>query len=458
MNYTTIRGILIAIIVACILTLIGLSGLLLVQNWPVKSADIPSDSTFIGTYYLGSGINDPYGPPISQMVLGGDGKAIFTTLPRDTNQPIEVTEGIWEVIDDQAVVTFTTENGVSLDQPIRAVFEYQDMFLVAVEHPFGDQPIEFTLGSGDSHPAVRRVHELLAAIPWIDFQDPGSQASIYDDATRKAVMEFQISQGLNANGVVDGDTWDALHNPVPPAVVQPTSAPPEEPTQQPPPEEPAPTEQPSESPKPPDLGDSVANRPTHIDGKPVLYLTFDDGPHVTYTPQILNTLAQYNAQAAFFLIGQQIPAANNIVSDSLFQGHYQANHTYSHPDLTTLRQEAFNNEINNTNNAIQNATNGQDNGRSKPLCLRPPYGASNGNTSSYTAALGYELVLWDLDPQDWRQPGADQIANYVISNAYPGAIVLMHDGGGYRDQTVAALNTILSTLSAQGYRFESLCR
>jgi peptidoglycan/xylan/chitin deacetylase (PgdA/CDA1 family) len=72
--------------------------------------------------------------------------------------------------------------------------------------------------------------------------------------------------------------------------------------------------------------------------------------------------------------------------------------------------------------------------------------------------LGYELVLWDLDPQDWRQPGADQIAQHIIDNARPGAIVLMHDGGGHREQTVAALKTVLSTLSEQGYRFEALCR
>jgi len=450
MNNTTIRGILIIIIVACILALLGLGGILLIRHWPAPAAEIPADSPFIGTYYLGSGINDPYGPPVYQMVLGPDGKAVFTTLPRDTAQPIVVTEGTWEIVDNQAVVTFTKRDGEKLAEPIRAVFEYQDMFLVAVEHPFGDQPIEFTLGSGDSHPAVRRVHELLATIPWIDFQDPGPEATLYDDATRQAVMEFQRSQGLVANGVVDRDTYLALHNPVPPVEAQPTATPPEE--------SPPPTEEPPAESPPPDTGDSVANRPTHIDGQPVLYLTFDDGPHATYTPQILETLAQYNARATFFLLGQQIPAAANIVGDSYRTGNYQANHTFSHVDLTTIGQGNFEGEIRNTYTAIQDATGGQDNGRSKLLCLRPPYGASDGNTGSFAAALGYELVLWDLDPQDWRQPGADQISSYVVSNAYPGAIVLMHDGGGYRDQTVVALNTILSTLSAQGYRFESLCR
>jgi len=455
MNNTTIRGILIIVFVASILALFGLGVILLRRNQPEQSASIPPDSPFIGTYYLGSGIDDPFGPPVYKMVLGADGKAVFTTLPRDTTQPIVVTAGTWEIVGNQAVVTFTERDGQKLDEPIRAVFEYQDMFLVAVEHPFGDQPIEFTLGSGDSHPAVRRVHEMLAGLPWIDFQDPGPGATLYDDATRKAVMEFQRSQGLIANGVVDGDTWQALHNPVPPAEVIPTTAPPEE--TPPPVEEPPPAEEPPDE-SPPDLGDSVANRPTHIDGQPVLYLTFDDGPNATYTPQILETLAQYGARGTFFLIGQQVASAADVIGDSISRGNYEANHTYSHADLTTLGQAAFNEEVNNTYDAIQSASGEQDNGRSKPLCLRPPYGASDGNTGAYASALGYELVLWDLDPQDWRQPGADQIANYVITNAHPGAIVLMHDGGGYRDQSVAALNTILSTLSGQGYRFESLCR
>jgi len=450
MKDTTIRKILIMILIAGILELIALCVVLGIQNWPSQTADIPADSPFIGTYYLGSGINDPFGPPVYKMVLGGDGESTFTTLPSDTNQPIVVTKGAWEIVNDQAVVTFTEQDGEMLDEPIRAVFEYQDMFLVAVEHPFGDQPIEFTLGNGDSHPAVRRVHELLAAIPWIDFQDPGPQATLYDEATRKAVMEFQISQGLPAYGVVNSITWQLLHNPVPPATAQPTSTPPVE--------QPPPIEEPPDNSSPPDMGDSVDNRPTHINGQPVLYLTFDDGPHATYTPQILDTLNQYNAQATFFLIGQQASSAGNIVRDNFGLGNYQANHTYSHVDLTTIGQSAFNDEVGSTNTAIQSATGGQDDNRSKPLCLRPPYGPYNGNTGSYASAMGYELVLWDLDPQDWRQPGAEQISSYVITNAYPGAIVLMHDGGGYRDQTVSALNTILSTLSSQGYRFESLCR
>jgi peptidoglycan/xylan/chitin deacetylase (PgdA/CDA1 family) len=444
MTQSAARAARLAFVAACILVFLGIGGVLLACNAPSQGGEIPADSPFIGTYYLGSGINDPFGPPVYQLVLGADGKAVFTTSPRDTDQPIVVTSGPWEIVGTQAIVTFRDRDGAPLDEPIRVVFEYQDMFLVAVEHPLGDERYQFTLGSGDSHPAVRQVHELLAAIPWIEYQDPGPDATVYDEDTRKAIMDFQRSQGLVASGVVNGPTWQALHDPVPPADTQPTAAPPAEP--------------PGDEALPPDTGDSVADRPTHIDGQPVLYLTFDDGPNGTYTPQILDTLAQYDARATFFVLGKQASSASDVVGDSVARGNYEANHTYSHIDLTTLAQEAFNKEVMNTYDAIQEATSGQDSGRNKLLCLRPPYGASDNTTASYATALGYELVLWDIDPQDWRQPGADQIAKHIINNARPGAIVLMHDGGGHRDQTVVALKTVLSTLSEQGYRFEALCR
>jgi peptidoglycan/xylan/chitin deacetylase (PgdA/CDA1 family) len=75
--------------------------------------------------------------------------------------------------------------------------------------------------------------------------------------------------------------------------------------------------------------------------------------------------------------------------------------------------------------------------------LRPPYGAADANTRQYAANLGYTVVLWDIDPQDWRRAGPEVIADHVVGEAYPGAIVLLHDGGGERSQTVAALGMIL---------------
>ena len=88
--------------------------------------------------------------------------------------------------------------------------------------------------------------------------------------------------------------------------------------------------------------------------------------------------------------------------------------------------------------------------------LRPPYGATDGDTRQYAANLGYAVVMWDIDPQDWRQPGADILANHIISSVYPGAIVLSHDGGGERSQTVEAYRKVLAELSSQGYAFRNI--
>jgi len=90
-------------------------------------------------------------------------------------------------------------------------------------------------------------------------------------------------------------------------------------------------------------------------------------------------------------------------------------------------------------------------------CVRPPYGATDAYSLAYAAELGYKVVMWNIDTEDWRRPGADAIASRALNKAYPGAIVLMHDDGGDRSQTVEALKTILETLSSQGYAFEVVC-
>ena len=91
-------------------------------------------------------------------------------------------------------------------------------------------------------------------------------------------------------------------------------------------------------------------------------------------------------------------------------------------------------------------------------CLRPPYGATDAFTQAYAAELGYDVIMWNIDTLDWNRPGIEPIASTVMGHIYPGAIVLMHDGGGDRTQTVAALQNILRGLSSQGYVFEPLCQ
>lgn len=185
---------------------------------------------------------------------------------------------------------------------------------------------------------------------------------------------------------------------------------------------------------------------------PVVYLTFDDGPHGTWTPQILDILRDYDAEATFFVLGQLAAQHPGLIQRMGREGHTIANHSYSHPSMAGMSFSQFQWQIQATENAVRDA------GGQMAPCMRPPYGAMDGNTRSFARALGYDVILWDVDPQDWRQPGANVIADRVVNNTRSGSIVLLHDGGSSRAQTVAGLRSILQRLSAQGYEFKALCQ
>jgi len=181
----------------------------------------------------------------------------------------------------------------------------------------------------------------------------------------------------------------------------------------------------------------------------VIYLTFDDGPYAPWTEQILDVLAEYDAHATFFVIGRQVAGHPDLMRRMYEEGHGIANHSWSHTPFGGMSRDSFNWEIERTANAI---------GANESKCIRPPYGNHDENTVNFAADLGYTLAMWDVDPQDWRLPGAEAIANNVFANLASQRVVLMHDGGGDRSQTVAALRMILETLTAQGYVFKAICR
>jgi peptidoglycan/xylan/chitin deacetylase (PgdA/CDA1 family) len=199
------------------------------------------------------------------------------------------------------------------------------------------------------------------------------------------------------------------------------------------------------------------NLPTHTDdGKPILYFTFDDGPHGTFTPQMLDVLAQYGAKGTFFVLGKSAKSNPDLIRAEAQDGHYIANHTYNHPSLPDVSHEKFMEEVEGTKQIILDIALDLFSLDKDVRYLRPPYGATDANTRQYAADLGYAVVLWDIDPQDWRRPGAKVIADHIVRSAYPGAIVLMHDGGGDRTQSVAALEAALRELDAQGYTFQNI--
>lgn len=180
----------------------------------------------------------------------------------------------------------------------------------------------------------------------------------------------------------------------------------------------------------------------------VLYLTFDDGPS-QYTQGVLDVLARHDAKATFFVLGRQANGRSDLLHAMYAAGHGIASHTYNHPSLPAVSRARFDSEVADTAAVLGDLDHG---------CLRPPYGAINKTVRAEAADQGYELVMWTIDPRDWSRPGAAAIAQRVIGRAHPGGIVVMHDGGGDRSQTVAALETILTQLEAQGYQFGALCR
>jgi peptidoglycan/xylan/chitin deacetylase (PgdA/CDA1 family) len=184
-------------------------------------------------------------------------------------------------------------------------------------------------------------------------------------------------------------------------------------------------------------------------GHKVIALTFDDGPGV-YTPQVLSILESYHIPATFFEIGVQIakdPAGTRLVASA---GYPVENHTWSHPDLTTLSPSAVVSQVQQTQAEIQSLT-GQT-----PTCVRPPYDAFNPTVLDTIGGLGLTTMSYSVDPRDWSQPGVAAIVSSVLRGASPGAVVDLHDGASAA-QTVAALPQIISSLEAEGYGFVSIC-
>jgi peptidoglycan-N-acetylglucosamine deacetylase len=197
----------------------------------------------------------------------------------------------------------------------------------------------------------------------------------------------------------------------------------------------------------PVLGYPLFNGNTHL---PEIALTFDDGPNPFYTPQVLAILQKYGVKATFFDVGYLVADYPNIVRQEYNQGNIVANHSWSHPVLTYLSAQAIQSQLTSTTNAIQAAIG------VRPTFFRPPYGAINNAVLAQARHLGYTTVLWDGSAGDWKLPGVGVIISMLLSYARNGAILLLHDGGGNRAQTVAALPTIITTLENRGYKFVTI--
>jgi peptidoglycan/xylan/chitin deacetylase (PgdA/CDA1 family) len=178
-------------------------------------------------------------------------------------------------------------------------------------------------------------------------------------------------------------------------------------------------------------------------------LTFDDGPDPRYTPQILDILDRYGVKATFFVIGAEAKRHPELTRTLSLRGHSVQNHTWSHADLTKLSWAAFQRQVKDTDAQVRART-----GRT-PVCLRPPYGVRNALLDRRAASLGKGIVVWDVDSQDWTRPGVAAIESRVATNVRDGSVILFHDGGGNRAQTIAALPGVLKMLQDSGFGFRT---
>ena len=180
-------------------------------------------------------------------------------------------------------------------------------------------------------------------------------------------------------------------------------------------------------------------------------LTFDDGPSA-YTSGILAALVQRAVPATFFVVGCQAATVPSVLRAEVGAGMSVEVHAWDHADLTRLSRAGIRSELQRTADVIEAATG------NRPTCFRPPYGATSNTVTSEAAQIGLSQVLWNVDPSDYRRPGAATIAARVLSAANgSGLVVGVHDGGGDRSQTLAALPAIIDGFRSRGYTFVRLC-
>ena len=182
--------------------------------------------------------------------------------------------------------------------------------------------------------------------------------------------------------------------------------------------------------------------------QPYIAMTFDDGPSAENTPRLLEMLKQRNIKATFFLIGQNVVSNPDLVRRILAEGHEIGNHSWTHPQLSKLSDDRVTAEITQTQDAIKDASG------FTPTLLRPPYGAITPRQREWIEnRFGLNIILWSVDPFDWKRPGASVITQRILSQTRPGAIILSHD---IHKQTVDAMPATLDALIAKGYKFATV--
>ncbi|MEI8309624.1 MAG: polysaccharide deacetylase family protein [Verrucomicrobiota bacterium] len=178
---------------------------------------------------------------------------------------------------------------------------------------------------------------------------------------------------------------------------------------------------------------------------PYIALTFDDGPHPTLTPKLLDILKEKGVKATFFVLGQCVAANPAVLQRAAAEGHEIGNHSWDHKALPKGGGAGVASEIDQTNAAIQSATG------KKPTLVRPPYGATTASiTKRLNEEYGLKVIMWDVDPLDWKVRNSAHVKAEILKSTKPGSIVLSHD---IHPTTVDAMAETIDALKEKGFKF-----
>ena len=197
-------------------------------------------------------------------------------------------------------------------------------------------------------------------------------------------------------------------------------------------------------PAPPPAPRKPSYNSCNVEG-PYVAITFDDGPHPKLTPHLLDMLKERGLKATFYVIGQNVVQYPEIMQRMVAEGHEIGNHSYTHPALSKCSPAKLTEEITKSNDAILQACG------VSPTTVRPPYGATNAAvTKRLNDEFGLAVIMWSVDPQDWKIRKASHVSNHILQNTKSGAIVLAHD---IHPSTIDAMPAALDGLLSKGHKF-----
>ncbi|MFZ0917357.1 MAG: polysaccharide deacetylase family protein [Candidatus Udaeobacter sp.] len=199
------------------------------------------------------------------------------------------------------------------------------------------------------------------------------------------------------------------------------------------------------SPRPnPSSTEKITFSELNVDG-PYIAMTFDDGPHATNTPKLLEMEAERHIKLTFFVLGECVAQNPDVLRREVAEGHEIGNHSWSHPNLAKLSDANVRSQLQRTEEIIVKTAG------IKPKLMRPPYGElTKRQRILVNHEFGYKVILWDVDPLDWKRPGSNVVAQRIIAGARPGSIILSHD---IHPPTIAAMPQVFDALLAKGFKF-----